>query len=403
MAFRRRSIRICREGAYYLLVLAFVIGGATLRDINLLFVLAGLMIGPLVYNWRMAALSVRWLAVRRVLPDYAFAGQPFRVEIQGENLRDRMGSWVLMIEDSIETDPSPNNPACGEKAKAGTIIPYLGARQVESSAYQLMLPRRGRYRFGPLLVSTRFPLGLVKATAWLPQYRRMIVGPRLGQLTSQWLELIDSRRFGRHQAQYRQGPIDGDYYGLREWRAGDSKRWIHWRTAAKLGQLAVRQFEQQQDRDLALILDLWAPEVPSDEQRGRVELAVSLAATVIDQMTRRARSHLTVGFATQPMRTWSGRATAVFGRQMMERLAMAQPSNGDSLAELVSGVVLRMPAGARVLVVSTRGDELNRLQQGEGFSGKLRHQRSLSQVTWIDVGSPQLDLIFQMHNQTGGR
>jgi uncharacterized protein (DUF58 family) len=389
---------ICREGAYYVVLLAFVVGLATLRDINLLFVLAGLMIGPLVYNWRMAALSVRWLAIRRILPDYAFAGQPFRVEIRGENLRYRMGSWVLMIEDSVVTDLGQNDPAGVKTIEAGAIIPYLGPRQVESCSYQLTLPRRGRYRFGPLLVSTRFPLGLVKATARLPQYRRMIVGPRLGQLTPQWLQLIATRRFGQEQAQYRQGPIDGDYYGLREWRTGDSKRWIHWRTAAKIGQLAVRQFEQQQDRDLALILDLWVPQSPSDEQLGRVELAVSLTATIIDQLTRRGRSYLTVGFAARPPRTWSGRATAVFGRQMMERLAMAQAGSDDSLAELLGGVVLR--TGARVLVISTRGDELGQLQ---GASGKLRHQRALSNVTWIDIGTPQLDLIFQMHEQVGGR
>ncbi len=394
--FRRRSITICREGVYYCLVLAFIVGGATLRDINLLFVLAGLMIGPLLYNWRMAALSVRWLAVRRVLPDYAFAGQPFRVEIQGHNLRHRMGSWILVIEDAIAPDPVTDNPALGEATSAGAIIPYLGAKQTESSAYRLTLPRRGRYRFGPLVVSTRFPLGLVKATARLPQYRRMIVGPRLGQLTPQWLQLMDTRRFGRQQAQYRQGPIDGDYYGLREWRAGDSKRWIHWRTAAKLGQLAVRQFEQQQDHDLALILDLWVPESANDEQLGRVELAVSFTATVIDQLTRRARSQLTVGFAAKTPRSWSGRATRVFGRQMMERLAMAQAGGDDSLAELLGGVVLRMPVGARILVISTRSNQFDRLQQSEGFAGKLRHQRALSNVSWVDVGSPQLELIFRM-------
>jgi hypothetical protein len=123
MVFRRRSITICREGVYYFLVLAFIVGGATLRDINLLFVLAGLMIGPLVYNWRMAALSVRWLAVRRILPDYAFAGQPFRVEIRGENLRYRMGSWVLMIEDSVVTDLGQNDPAGVKTIEAGAIIP----------------------------------------------------------------------------------------------------------------------------------------------------------------------------------------------------------------------------------------------------------------------------------------
>jgi len=393
---RRRSVTICREGLYYVFVLAFIVVGASFRDINLLFVMAGMMIGPLLYNWRMVALSVRWLAIRRVLPDYVFAGQPFRVEIQGQNLRRRMGSWVLVVEDSILPDPASENPARGDKARAGTIIPYLGAGRSEKAAYRLTLPHRGRYRFGPLLVSTRFPLGLVKATARLPQYRRIVVGPRLGRLAPHWVRLMDTRRFGRQQVQYRQGPIDGDYYGLREWRSGDSKRWIHWRATAKIGQLAVRQFEQQQDHDLALILDLWAPESPSDEERGRVELAISFAATVIDEITRRASSRLTVGLSASTLTTWSGRATAVFGRQIMERLAMAQPSSGSSLSELLSGVVLNVPLGARILVVSTRSDGLDGLRRSEGFAGKVRHQRALSNVIWIDVGSPQLELLFRL-------
>lgn len=46
----RRRVGICREGVYYLFVLAFIVGGATARDLNLLFILAGMMVGPLLFN-----------------------------------------------------------------------------------------------------------------------------------------------------------------------------------------------------------------------------------------------------------------------------------------------------------------------------------------------------------------
>ena len=46
MPLRRRAW-LSREGWYYCGVLAFIVGGAVLRSINLLVILAGMMIAPL--------------------------------------------------------------------------------------------------------------------------------------------------------------------------------------------------------------------------------------------------------------------------------------------------------------------------------------------------------------------
>ena len=391
---KRRSVTICREGVYYVCVLGFIVLGATLRDINLLFVLAGLMVGPFLFNWRLVALSLGRLVVDRKVADYVIAGHPFPVEISCENQRRRLGSWVLVFEDAVAPDPGAGNPAAGELARAGVILPYVAAGGRSQAVYRLTLPRRGRYRFGPLRVSTRFPLGLLKASVRLPKYERILVGPRLGQLTPHWVRLLDTQRFGHQQVQHRQGPIDGDYYGLREWRPGDSKRWIHWRATARLGRLAVREFEQQQEHDLVLILDLWQGRQADPGDRARVELAISFAATVIEEMSRRRKSRLTVAVAGQPPGCWSGRATPVFGRQILERLAMVQPASEDRLAELVGGMVLHVPLGARLLVVSTRSDSLGHLHRSASFADKLRHQRALANVIWLDVGSAQMEHLF---------
>ncbi len=392
---KRRSVRICPEGVYYACVLGFIVVGATLRDINLLFVLAGLMVGPFLFNWRMVALSLGRLAVDRKVADYVTAGHPFPVEIGCENQRPRLGSWVLVFEDAVVPEPGDGNPAEGEVTRAGVILPYVAPGSRSQAAYRLTLPRRGRYRFGPLQVSTRFPLGLLKASVRLPKYGRILVGPRLGQLTPHWIHLLDTQRFGHQQVQHRQGPIDGDYYGLREWQPGDSKRWIHWRATARLGRLAVREFERQQEHDLVLILDLWVPPEAEPADRARVELAISFSATVVEEMSRRGRSRLTVAVAGEPAGCWSGRATPVFGRQILERLAMVHPISEDRLAALVGGMVLDVPLGARLLVVSTRSGNLGHLHRSADFADKLRHQRALANVIWLDVGSPQMNHLFQ--------
>ena len=265
-----------------------------------MFVLAGMMIGPLLFNWRFVAQSLRQLTISRRLPEQIFAGRPFRVEICGQNHRRRLGSWMIVVDDCVHADVSDRESRKREpKPNASVVLPHVAAGGSGAAAYQVTLPQRGRYLFGPLRVSTRFPMGLVRATTKLKQFDRVVVWPRLGRLTPYWLGLLDSRRLGRQTTHCKQGPIDGDYYGLREWRSGDSKRWIHWRTTAKLGKLAVRQFEQQQNQDLALVLDLWQPDLPRDEDRGRVEVAVSFAATLVDELARRGGSRVTIALAVR--------------------------------------------------------------------------------------------------------
>ncbi len=395
--FGRRIVRICLEGLYYALVLAFIVSGAAVRDVNLLFVLAAMMAGPLLFNWRVVAMSVRRVEVGRRLPQQAFAGRPFRVEIHAENCRSRMGSWMLVVEDAIQPE-AQNGSRKGHdrKTKVSVMLPFVAARQSGNGAYRATLPRRGKYRFGPLQLSTRFPLGLVKASSRVKQFERLVVCPRLGRLTPDWLRLVDSQRMGRHDTHCRQGPTDGDYYGLREWRPGDSKRWIHWRTTAKLGKLAVRQFEQQQNRDMSLVLDLWEPDEASDEDRARTEFAVSLVATMVDELAKRGGSQLMIALAAGRSGRWSASAGAVFARKTMERLATVRAASDARLAEVLGGVLANVPPGAHVCVVSTRSDVLDDVLNSEVFAAKPRHQRALDRVAWLDVNDPELAGVFQL-------
>jgi uncharacterized protein (DUF58 family) len=392
----RRRIVICREGVYYLFVLAFIVGGATARDLNLLFVLAGMMVGPLLFNWRFVAQSLRRLSISRRLPEQIFAGRPFRVEICGDNQRPRLGSWMIAVDDCVQPESTAQeSDKQRTRPNASVVLVHIAAGGMGAAAYQVTLPRRGRYRFGPLWVSTRFPMGLVKATAKLKLFERVVVWPRLGRLRPSWLNLLDSRRLGRNATHARQGPVDGDYFGLREWRPGDSKRWIHWRTSAKLGKLAVRQFEQQQNQDLAMVLDLWLPARPSDEDQRRVELAISFAATLADELTRRGSCRLTIAMAARQRGHWSAIASPLFARQTLERLALVDAATENHLAEALSEVVAGNPSGAQVVVISTRSSQLASIGRSEPFVERHRHQRALGKAVWLDVGTDEVRRVFE--------
>ncbi len=393
----RRVVTICREGVYYVFVLTFIVGGATLRDINLLFILAGIMVGPLLFNWRFVVLSVRELSVRRVLPAQIYAGQPFHVDIVSHNHRRRLGSWMIAFDDAIQfASLAGRQRKQAAKTETSVVLPYVAPGETGKATYQVTLPRRGRYQFGPLYVSTRFPMGLVRATAKLRQYEQIVAWPRLGRLTAHWLQVVSSERTGHQATQFRQGPIDGDYFGIREWRPGDSKRWIHWRTAARIGKLAVRQFEQVIDQDMILVLDLWQPDTPTREQLGRVELAISFAATVVNDASRKKGCRMTVALAGKQRGNWSARASAIFVRKTFERLAVAEAATENRFDEVLGTVVAAAPSGAQLVVVSTRANVLGAVGQSAVFATKHRHQRSLERVLWLDIGSPQVAAVFQL-------
>src|SRR5436305_9628133 len=90
-------------------------------------------------------------------------------------------------------------------------------------------------------------------------------------------ESTQTKRGRRHDRSAQQQ----EYHGLRDYRAGDSPRWIHWRTSARVGKPMIKEFEQQSEQDLAILLDPWLPRSKvTAEQRATLELMIRFAATV---------------------------------------------------------------------------------------------------------------------------
>lgn len=353
---------VCREGWLYLLVLAMVFGLAVSREVNLLLMLAGILVGPLVFNWRAVRLTLRGLQVRRSVPQAVCAGDLLLARLSLANTRRRWGSWAVVVEDQIqrETGPQGEGHAAEKPLEPGVLFPYVRAGQSRKAVYRGRLTRRGRYRLGPLRLSTRFPFGLLKRTIAVPETESLVVFPRLGKLVRGWITRHHESFTGTHRRERRHG-ADGDFYGVRPWRPGDSRRWIHARSSARLGQPVVCQFEQPRSRDLAVLVDLWQPRRPGPRDLQSVELAVSFAATIVAEVCRRGGSDLYVATAAaapeQPKHT-AGPASAALLQDAMRQLATAEAGSEagsqDRLTELLAEAAGRIERGTEIVLISTR-------------------------------------------------
>lgn len=384
----------CREGFYYLLVVAFVFLAAMIADMNLLMILAGMLAGPLWFGYRWVGLTLRDIAVARRLPPAVGAGDPLVVAVEVRNKRRRLGSWALVVEEPVERISSEQEVAC-----PAVFFSYVPAGQSRVRAYRGRLPQRGRYRFGPFRVSTRFPFGFFRRVVTVGSAQELTVYPRLGRLTQQWLRRHHVSFEGAERREHRHGEAWGDFYGVRPWRQGDSRRLIHWRSSARRGTLVVRQFEQQRNRDLAVLVDLWQPEAPQPSHIENVELAVSFAATIVAEACRRGGSDVIFATTSAPEIVVRGTASAALVREVMETLAVAEASPQDRFPVLAKRALGCIDRGSEVVLITTRPtgrwdgralpDWLAALALEPAYRGLL------SQVRVVSTDSPELYEYFQ--------
>ncbi|MCA9268719.1 MAG: DUF58 domain-containing protein [Planctomycetales bacterium] len=392
---RKQRLTICLEGLYYLVVLSFIIGGAMLRGINLLYLLAGMMIGPLLYNWRVVTLTLNRVQVRRRLPQSVCAGDLLVVEFEAVCTSRRGAASALIVADRIAFESSDSAGAGrAEVDRADVFFPLVEAGRPQVQSYQGRLMQRGRYRFGPFFVSTRFPLGLVRRTATIDQVDELIVGPRPGRLKPRWRQVSQATLVGSG-SRARQGLVEGDFYGLRDWRSGDSRRWVHWRTTARRNKLTVRQFEQPHSQDIAILLDLWQPATLGDAAQDNVELAVSFAASVVEEVCRRGQTRLGLGTAGASISWKFATASRAILSESMERLALVQAGSEDRTAALLLDALPQIPPGTMTCLISTRPVDLADTQRFAALWDDPRMRTAMTQILCIDASSDELFEYFE--------
>lgn len=373
----RLRTRLTREGWYYLGVLAFVLTGSMLREINLMLVLAGMMLGPLLLSRVAVWLNLRRLQVHRKIGFRVSAGDPLTIEVAVSSGRRRGSSWALWIDDPIRSERSQQEVDVGR-----ALLPSIPAGQERSCVYRRVLARRGRYLLGPIRVSSRFPLGLLQRTKVFSAPDSVVVYPRLGRLTSGAVRLLAEMLTAEERGSQRRAAAQGDFFGVREWQPGDSRRAVHWRTTARRGAVMVRQFEQPGQQDLAVLLDLWSPIARVDSPD--VEQAIRFVASLATEICRRRSGELVVSASGENGFYTSGAATPKLAETLLEKLALVEASTEGQPRKW-----LQLPPSRRslgVVAVTTRPFEQFRRMWSEAVQ---RAESGLAEPRVFCLATPE--------------
>lgn len=323
-----------KAGLISLLGVVLMAAGSTAQA-GWLFVLAagafGLIAGSFLLPRRPSDLRMR-----REVPDRVRVGDAARV-VLGLHNSGSHALPILRLEDVFEAfEPG------------AVIVEPLGVG--ESTAVELVktATRRGIYETGQATVVTGAPFGIRDSRAVLDVASRSIVVPRWVELRS--FPILEPSSFPHETLHYRARTGAGEeYLGVREYRAGDPIRNVHWKTSARANRLVVREFEEEAASRVAVVVaGLDAGEPPDSS----FEAIVTAAASI-------ARYSLVTGHPVDLVHvnedgTWE-RAGDLDPVSVLDRLAAVRPADHDMriLAEAALARVQRR--GTVVLLAPASG------------------------------------------------
>jgi len=351
MGGRGYHFRIPGEGYAYLTIMFVLFVGSVLSHSNVLMMVFAVMVGSFVVNGWLTFNMLRGTRVQRELPARAMAGDVFNVSLLLENRNRWVSSWLMTVHDSIQHG--------GVVLRPEVLFVRVPPRGQRMGSYHLCPTKRGRYVFTHLDVLTRFPLGMVERGIGRDCLQELLVYPRIGQLRPEWRRMMQHSMELVSHSRPNGGTFQDDMHRIREFRPGDDRRRIHWRTTARMNELMVCEYHECRDRDLMVIVDAWLPAHPTAEETEQFEHGLRFATTICMTYLRFSRqSSLRVRILGKETYDWFGDSGKQHADKLLDALALLEPSQSEDYSRLSEGLGPNLLGLCRTLVISPRPQAL---------------------------------------------
>lgn len=197
------------------------------------------------------------------------AGDETEVAVTVTNRRGWPIPWIFL------EDQAPGGfPCLGENKRLAILMP---GRSLELR-YKLVCTRRGYHRIGPLLMESGDVFGLQRRFRTGEQRDYVAVLPTVAYIDT--FNIASKRPQGPVRISNRVYADPTRINNIRAYAPGDPLNTIHWKVSARTGSLHVKTYEPSAVTGGTLILDLHEDSYVPEHKHERVELAITVAASI---------------------------------------------------------------------------------------------------------------------------
>ena len=261
---------ISLTGIVYIVMTGFMAAAAMNLQANLLFGVLGLMIGVFVVAWVISRSVLRRLRVRRLLPEHAVVGTPVTLLYEFANGKRFWPSLSVTLGEIDAAEAFVKQPLA--------YMLHAAPRTTATVPTELIPKRRGLHVFDRFELSTSFPFGFVRRNRTGRQHETVLIFPAIGKVDPKLLQMCQSAdRSGATMRPRRGG--DDEFYGVKEFRAGENPKSIYWRRSARTGVLVSKEMTQVSPPKLLILVDTFLRD-RSVAEHVAVEKAIAMAASL---------------------------------------------------------------------------------------------------------------------------
>ncbi|MDQ7037024.1 MAG: DUF58 domain-containing protein [Anaerolineae bacterium] len=250
---------------------------ANQTQIGWLFVVSALLGGILLAGFFLNRRSLKNIAGSRQLSipedEALHEGADLTITLQVDNQRTVAAAHLHILEHCPLAAPD------SDEHHLPMFIPTL-SENVQFD-YAFTVHRRGVFHFPPLKMTSRAPFGFSKKKGQIDVPTSVLVYPEVKKMRR--FALLD-RQPAAQLSNPRAG-IGNEVIGVREYRRGDSQRHIHWRSVARRGQLISKEFAEEIQPGITIVLDRYAP-ISTETKHNPFEIAIKCAVTMAEYAMR---------------------------------------------------------------------------------------------------------------------
>ncbi len=252
---------------------------ANQTQVGWLYIVSAILGGIVIAAWLLNRGTLSRLSGKRQLlldnDDDLHEGDDIRIRLSLKNTGQLPASHLALIEEC------PLAPPDSEEQELRMFIPMLPA-SLEFD-YETIVHRRGLHHFPPMKVTSRAPFGFYERKGERKVETSVLVYPELRKLTR--LSLLDEQPAA--ELTNPKAGMGSEVIGVRPYRPGDSPRHIHWRSVARHGQLVSKEFAQETQPGVSVVLDRYCPLSPLPETKHQpFEIAIKAALSIADYAMR---------------------------------------------------------------------------------------------------------------------
>jgi len=249
------------------------------------------------------------------------------------------------------------------------VLTRIGGGDKRLYVSRTWLTRRGRFSLGPTTLTTRDYFGLFKTVRQFPAQEFITVLPAIYEVTS--FPYLPGLLSGGQVIRRKSMDVTPHASTVREYIPGDPLKRIHWPSTARRGRIMVKEFDQDPQSEMWILLDVQsrvhaerkqeAPLAPESWLFGQrpkfrlapstIEYAMSISASLAHYFARQNRA---VGLVA------AGRAYTVIQAERSERqeakiletLAFLSAEGRMPIAGLAQAHARQLPSGSGVVIIT---------------------------------------------------